>query len=454
MEEENVILTAEEQTQLDNAVEASVTRTLSGDAVRRVLDEHLESIVRRIQNGEGDSVPEGVRSMFGGDVATSGGTLSAPYFYLKNSGSNPYSPYTDDFKGLAFARACRIIAAASSQNRSIESVNEQFQKAVGGRFGETVTKFLTNSNNMRAAMNESNVADGGALLTTVYGEFIELLRGTAIVRQSGVQQLPLPGGSISMRRQTQAGTASYVGETIVGDKTSKQAYGMEQVTATKIIAATVLSNDLIRDAGPQVDMMTRQDLITVTSLRSDLAFIRDDGTQNKPKGILYWTDAGNKFNANATINYTNVGLDLENARYLIRKANVPLIGLAWYISPRTETYLRGLRDANGNLLYKAEMDGGKINGYPFYVSSQIPDNLGSGNNESEVYLVATQQHIIFDNMMFEIDAFRGAAYVGEGGVVQAGLTNDETVIQLIARHAFFQRHPYGAAVIQKVKWGT
>lgn len=452
MEEENDVLTAEEQSTLDAAVEQSVSRALSGDAFRRILDGQLESMVRRIQAGEA-GVPESVKSMLNGDAATSGGMINAPYFYLKSSNVNPYESLTDDFRALGFARACRIKAAAMLENRSIDDVADEFLKKVGGQYGKSVNQFLKASRGLKS-MNESTIEDGGALLTTTYGEFIQMLRSSAIVRQSGVVQLPLPGGSISMRRQTQAGTAYYVGETPSGDKTSKQKYGMEQVNATKIIAATVLSNDLIRDAGPEADRLTRDDLIAVTSLRSDLAFIRDDGTQNKPKGILYWTDAGNKFDANATINFTNVGLDLEKARYLIRKNEVPMIGIVWYISPRTETYLRGLRDTNGNLIYYNEMIGGKLMGYPYYVSTQIPDDLGTGSNESEIYLVATQQHIIFDNMMFEIDAYRGAAYVGPGGVVQSGLSNDETVIQLIGRHNFFQRHPYAAAVIQKVKWGA
>lgn len=445
---DEVELTAEQGAMIDGLVTKRLQTAIDTE-LPKIVEEAVKSLKPGGENAA--AIPEALKGFTSGN-AENGAMKGAPQFFIKNQAYNPYSPYTDDLRGLAFARMARMKAAAVIEQRSLESISGDWRKGVDGRFADHVETCLQ-AHMTKSGMNGSNVSDGGALLRTTYGEFIELLRATAVVRQSGVRALPLVGGSVTMRRQRSAGQAHYVGEKPVGNKTSKQSYGLEQISPAKLMATTVLSNDLMRDAGPEADVLTRDDLLTVAGLRESLAFLRDNGMENKPRGILHWTESSNKFNANATVNLDNVTADLEKARYLIQISDVPMVGLVWYISPRTESYLRRLRDGNGNLVFKPELDQGKLLGYPVFVTSQIPENLGGTNNATEIYLVATQQHIIFDTPTFEIDAYRGAAYVGANGV-EAGLSNDETVIQLIQRHNFFQRHPTGAAVIEAVKWGV
>lgn len=366
------------------------------------------------------------------------GTPAAPYFFLKNAPYNPYEGFTDSFKGLGFARYARTKAAATLMQRPLPDVAGEWKKSVGGGFGEHVTK----------ALNESTVQGGGALVQTMYGEFIQLLRADAIVRASGARIISLAKGNLTMTRQTGGGVAYYQGENTLVTP-SQQTFGTETMTAKKLIALTPVSNDLLRDAGPEADVLVRDDLRLVSALRSDLAFIRSDGTANTPKGIRYWTNPANIFSSSgSTLN--NVTADLSKARRLIRAANVPVSSLAWYMSPRTESALRAMRDGNGNLVWKPEMDQGRLDGAPYYVTTQIPENLGGGS-DTELYLVSTNQIIIGDTMDIEVNSFLGGTYF-DGSALVSGISQDQTVIQCISRHDFFQRHDRACVVITGVQW--
>jgi len=165
-------------------------------------------------------------------------------------------------------------------------------------------------------------------------EIIELLRAKAVVRSLGAMSIPMNSGSLTMPKQTGSGTAYYIGEN--QDITpSQQTFGQIQMSAKKLAALTPISNDLIRDASPNADMLVREDLLAVMALREDLAFIRDDGTENKPKGMRYWADSNNvlpRTQDSGANTLATVTADLAKAVSLIEEANVPMTRMDWIMS--------------------------------------------------------------------------------------------------------------------------
>jgi len=132
------------------------------------------------------------------------------------------------------------------------------------------------------------------------------------------------------------------------------------------------------------------------------------------------------------------------------------------MSTRSEMYLRMIREsgfwvfpemnASASGLTPRGVGGvntGVFQGFPYYVTDQIPDNLGAGTNESEVYFVEVTDCIIGDAMSIEIAASQEAAY-DDSGTVRATFSLDQSVIRAISKHDFGLRHDLSVAVLSTV----
>ena len=342
------------------------------------------------------------------------------------------TPVPEVEKGLRFARfVCGMVKHKGDSEKALDYVTSVYgePKALGGADFEA----------------------GGAIVPPEYSaEIIELLRAQAVVRALGAQAVPMNSGTMTMPRQTTGGTAYYIGENVNIPK-SEQRFGQLSLSAKKLAALTPVSNDLIRDASPAVDVVVRNDLIAAMSLREDLAFIRDDGTENKPQGLRYWANPSNVFAANTTVNLANVTADLTKALRLIEEGNVPLLRMGWIFTPRTKGFLMSLRDANGNFAFRPEMLDGTLMTYPYRITTQIPNNLGSGSDESEVYLADFAQAVIGENTQLIVGIYEGGTY-HDGTTIISGISADQTIVRTLARHDFVVRHDRAVSVITGVKW--
>lgn len=339
-------------------------------------------------------------------------------------------------KGLQAARYIRALAAGKGDpERAARYVRQVWQD-------ETLAK----------ALSESTLAEGGALVPTQYvTEIIELLRGQAVVRSSGATILPMNSGSASIPKLTGGATANYVGESQNITK-SQQSTGQLLLSAKKLAALVPVSNDLLRDASPNSDTIVRDDLVSAMGLREDLGFIRDDGTEYKPKGMRYWAAAANVFASTGTT-LAQVTADVAKMVNKLESADVRFIRPGWIMTPRSKWFLWQLLDANGNPVFRAEIAQGKFMTFPLKVTTQIPNNLGAGSNESEVYLADFVDMVIGENTQLIIDVSTEAAY-HDGTNVVAAFSRDETVVRAIARHDFGSRHDESIAVLTGVTWGA
>jgi len=301
------------------------------------------------------------------------------------------------------------------------------------------------------AMAASVGSAGGFMVPEQYSsELIEFLRAGAVVRTLNPVTVPMPGGNLTLPKITGGGSASYVGENQNIAKTEAKV-GQIRFSARKLAALVPISNDLIRFSSPQADAVVRDDLVAALAEREDLAFIRDDGTQDAPKGLRYWAPSANVIAANSTVNLANVTSDLGKLVLALKGAKVRMLRPGWILSPRTEQYLMTVRDGNGNYVFRDEMLRGNLWGWPFGVSAQIPENLGAGNDESEVYLVDFADAVIAEVPGLIIDVSSEAAYF-DGTNVVAAFSLDQTVIRVIEQHDFGLRHDASVAVLTGVTW--
>lgn len=373
--------------------------------------------------------------------------------------------------GMAWARCLRAVAAAKLRGApTAEGAVEALK-----RWGDDDLAKAWSDVQEKSLVSNSPI-DGGFLVPTQFStDVIELLRPSAVVRSLDPVVLPMPNGSVKVPRITAGSTAQYVGESIAPNA-SQPEFGQLSLTFKKLITVVPISNDLIRFSSPQADSIVRDDSVRQMATREDRAFLRDNGTDATPKGLKHWINASNKFNANGTVNLANVTIDLGKALQKLMAADVPLIiqqhpqgGEAvaqavtarpgWIFSPRTYMYLTTVQNGQGFYAFRPEMMNGTLWGFPFRVTSQVPETYTAagaetGGTQSEVYFGAFAHAIIGESLGLMVDASTDAAYNDAGGTVRAAFSHDQTVIRVLAEHDFALRHDKAFSLIQNVTWGA
>jgi len=338
--------------------------------------------------------------------------------------------------GIMMARIAQAFAIGGGDQRAMASAAEQLY---GSEMGQIVA-------NMEQATNTK----GGFLVDTAYSsDFIDILRPRVVMRQMGARTVPMPDGNLTTRKKTAGTSASYVGERVPAPKT-EATVGQITMSAKRLTALVPITNQLIRRASMNVQMMIRDDLVEGVSRKEDQQFLRGTGSATAPTGLRNLIAAGNVIAANATVNLANVTNDLGKLRLAVLNANIPMTQCGYIMSPRSLLFLENLRDANGNKAFP-EVAEGRLGMYPIGVTTSVPDNLGAGTNQSEIYFGDFAQFMIGDTEQIAIAASDIAAY-DDGGTIRAAFSNDETVVRLIAEHDTQVRYDTAFAVLTAVTW--
>lgn len=301
-----------------------------------------------------------------------------------------------------------------------------------------------------ANMEQSTATKGGYLVDTAYSrDFIGLLRPRVVIRNAGARSVPMPDGNLTMRKQTGSTTAGYVGERTPAPVTDVTV-GTLTMTAKTLRALVPITNQLLRRAAFGVDTMVRDDLVTSAAIKEDQQFIRGAGSATAPAGLRSMIPAGNVLVMTANPDLVKVRSDMARLKLRVVNANVPLSKCAYIMSPRSQSFLENITDANGNKAFP-EVAEGRFGIYPILVTTSVPDNLGAGTNESEIYFGDFEQFLIGDTYQVTLAASDSAAY-DDNGTIRSAFSNDETVIRLIEEHDTQLRYDAAFAVLTAVTW--
>jgi HK97 family phage major capsid protein len=290
-------------------------------------------------------------------------------------------------------------------------------------------------------------ASGGFIVPPDYvNEIIELLRPMTVVRDAGPRVIPMPRGTMTLPGQASPASATYGSET---QQITSSQQGLNQIVASakKLTALVAITNDMMRFADPAADAFVRDDLVKVIGLRQDLAFLVGDGTQDTPRGYLSFANgwvqqnggtAGNwssTANSTAAVNGTpgspllgmnggnfitstetftlnTVVTELGGMVQKLDGANVPDSRRVWFMNPRSKNYLLNVQNTVGQYVFRDEMAAGRLYGYPFRPTTQMPINIwdttGTNKDCSFVMLAEMEETMILDSMSLELAVSREA----------------------------------------------
>jgi HK97 family phage major capsid protein len=410
-----------------------LARFVELDEVHRQYPEHFTAEQRAAFAREGRSGDEARKHVFAEMAKRSGATAAHPA-----TGSPAAQVVRDEAdkreKGINFARFARCCAFARGN------------KSEAVRFAEATLK----DGFMARALGASTFSGGGALVPeTLVAEVIEFLRPQAVVRSMNPVMAPMVNGQLVLPKLTGGVAASYIGESKDITATQQQ-FGQVKATAKKLAVLVPISNDLIRYTSLSADNVVRDDMASGLAQSEDSAFIRGAGTAYSPKGLRNWAVAANIIAANTTVSLANTNADLGKLLVALRNANVRFLRPGWLFSGRTWVYLMTLLNANGQYVFRDELLRGTFWGYPYKVTTLIPENLNAGI-DTEVYLADFADVVIAEVPNVVLETSTEASYF-DGTQLQSAFSLDQTVIKMIVEHDLVVRHPESVAVLTTVRW--
>jgi len=350
-------------------------------------------------------------------------------------------------KGIVVARSLRALAASRGDFGRAE------------KFAREVLKDELVARSFAAAA--SSAADGGYALQGSYSaEIIELLRPRAVVRSLNPATVPLDG-TYTQNRLIGGASGGYIGEN--QDITAtKGKFGQLKLSAKKLAALVPISNDLLRRSGGEsADAAVRDDLMISLANTEDVSFIRSQGSQYSPKGLRYWALPANVITATNVTGLTGGALvqavqaDIGKLKLALRKANVRFLRPGIIMSVSTEYFLENLLNGLGYPVFREEMAQGKFMGYPYRVTTQIPETLTVNGvaNSTELYFADFADVTIGDAPQIGIEFSTEASYVDPGtGQLVSAFSQDQTVMRVLIEHDLGMRHQESIAVLNGVAY--
>lgn len=301
------------------------------------------------------------------------------------------------------------------------------------------------------ALNSTDLVSGGVLIAEeVASDIIELLRPLGVVRSLS-RSRQITTGSFRQARVTAGAVARYKGE---GTATNASQLTNDQIVPTPhILEALTAISDLLNDfTNQQAQRAAQEDLLLVTALREDKAFLRGAGTEFEPRGLLNF--AANTFVQTSTA-VADVRTDIRALIDFLGNANVAMVRPAFLMTTQSQGFLEDLKTAGGESNEFSLSVNGNLRGRPVRETNNIPDNLGGGGDESEIYFADFDEVVIFDAIdSMTLRVSTEATYKDANGDDRSAFANDETVIKMLRAHDLIPRHNESIATMTGVTYGN
>lgn len=232
-----------------------------------------------------------------------------------------------------------------------------------------------------SGQNYTNAADGGNLIETAAGRYMDDLKNRLIVHQLGATVLTDLVGTVPY-----LGSDSFVGGWgNEGDEApiEKLKFSKVALTPHRNWVVGALSKDLLRQTSMDVENLIKNKLLSCHAEMIDKAAFNGTGSSGQPTGILKTTGITTIVGGTngAALSWKNV-VALETA---VNANNANRGKLAYATNAKVVGELKTIEKTTGSGRFLTE-DGKSLNGYPMKWSNLVPSNLtkGSGTNLSAI----------------------------------------------------------------------
>lgn len=329
--------------------------------------------VRGIENfAKANNIDEGIKSRW-----ISGGAsleaVSEDLLSILKSRSASSKPITEiglsnaDTRKFSLAKA---IKACADQNWGDAGLEAEASREIGRRMGVVSDnkRFFVPAEIQRRDLTVGTSSAGGYLVATENMSFIEILRNSAISYRAGVTNLSGLVGSITVPKQTAAGTNYWLSTEGTSITESQQTFAQMALSPKTAGAYTEISRQLLLQSSPSAEALVVNDLAQVVGLAVDVAVLNGSGASGQPTGII--NTAGIGAVTGTSIAYAGiVEFQTDTA------AGNALFGSSAYITTPAVAGLLKQRvkfSSTASPIWEGALLEGNCDGYKAFASNQVP----------------------------------------------------------------------------------
>jgi len=246
----------------------------------------------------------------------------------------------------------------------------------------------------RATYVTSGATTGGNLVATdlMADEFIEALRNNSVMLNLGVRTMTGLVGDVAIPRRSGVASTYYLSTETTAITQSESTFDQVTLNPKNLAALSKYSRQTLLQATPGIEDLIRRDLTDGINLGIDLGVLNGSGSSGQPTGILNTSGIGSvALGTNGGAITVNALVDLEE-QVLIDNGAVNRDAIGYITNAKVLSELKKLRaggstTTDGAYLVNDQLNaigrGGtpaSVNGYPLYVTNQVPSNLTKGTS--------------------------------------------------------------------------
>ena len=227
-------------------------------------------------------------------------------------------------------------------------------------------------------------AGAGGIATVLDTTYIEILRTRMVTRQAGARVLTDMQGNFAIPRQSATQAMYWLAEGAAPPSAGQPVVDQVAFTPRTAGAYTDITRRLSEQINTDAEMFVREDLANVVARGVDLAGLAGTGASNQPVGIMAHPGVTTvAIGANGGAPTWSMAVGLETA---VAKLNADLGSLAYMTNAVGRGTLKQTVKVAASTFPIYIFEDGEVNGYPVFVTNQLPGNLtkGTGTNLSPI----------------------------------------------------------------------
>lgn len=303
------------------------------------------------------------------------------------------------------------------------------------------------------AMSVTSPTGGGYLIPQIYmDEVIEQLYPKTVVFELGARRVPMPNGNLNIPKMTSGTRATWGGEARRIAKT-QPTFGNVKLSAKRLEAIVPQTRELLMSTNYSADALFASDLTRRMQLGMDFGAMFGTGGEFQPLGIAN-NKAIEKVDAtalsNAALADSNGKITADFPVWLEAKVlskNVDDVSLGWTFNATVEGYLKNLKTTTGEYIYREEMAGGNLLGYPYKRSNQIPTD---SNGKTSIIFGNWADLLAGEQAGLETYTTLDGSWVDENGVQHNAFDENLSATRALMYIDFAVRHTESFIVVNNV----
>ena len=254
-----------------------------------------------------------------------------------------------------------------------EGQREALNSGISVSGGITLPEFSLRANTVTQG---TQPAEGANLVPTESIGIVEALYSQTIMAEAGVSMLSGLSANVDMPSESTVLSANFTGET-TDESAQTPTFGKYQLQPQRLAVVAQYSDQLLRQSSPSIDAVLRRQAERAIADKLNNAFI-NGANAGAVEGLE--TVSGATSFTGTSFDYA-LALEIEQ---LLAEANINLDSAVIITSPAAKAaWKNAFKDAgSGNPVYSDE---NMVAGMRAIATNFVPDNLGTGTNESGIY---------------------------------------------------------------------